>query len=58
MESKIHTAETNREKAREALLDPTIATNAQELMERQKAVDDLTQKIESLYARWTDLESR
>lgn len=58
MEGKIHTAEANREKAREALLDPAIATNAPELIVRQKTVDDLTQKIESLYARWEELESR
>ena len=58
MESKIHDAEERREKAREALLDPAIATDAAELMARQKTVDEWTQKIEALYARWDELEVR
>ncbi len=58
LESKIQNAEAQTQKAREALLDPAIAANAPELMERQKTVDALAMKIEALYQRWHELETK
>jgi ATP-binding cassette subfamily F protein uup len=58
LETKIQTAEEQCRSAREALLDPAIATNAPELTERQKVVDALAMKIETLYQRWHELETK
>lgn len=58
LEEKIQTAEAQTQKARQALLDPAIATDAPELMERQKTVDALVKKIEALYQRWHELETK
>lgn len=58
METKIQNAEAQTQKARDALLDPAIATDAPALMERQKTLDALVQKTEALYARWHELEAK
>lgn len=58
MEAKIQNAEAQTQKARDALLDPAIATDAPALMERQKTLDALVQKTEALYARWHELEAK
>lgn len=58
METKIQNAEAQTQKARDALLDPAIATDAPALMERQKTVDALVKQTEALYARWHELEAK
>ncbi|MBK8650699.1 MAG: ABC-F family ATP-binding cassette domain-containing protein [Elusimicrobia bacterium] len=58
LEEKIQIAEAQTQKARQALLDPAIATDAPELMERQKTVDALAKKTEALYQRWHELETK
>jgi ATP-binding cassette subfamily F protein uup len=57
IEGKIETAEEQLQKARASLLDPAIATNVTELMDRQKSVDALAQKLDALYARWAALST-
>lgn len=58
MEAKIQNAEAQTQKARDALLDPAIATDAPALMERQKTLDALVKQTEALYARWHELEAK
>ncbi|HAU88917.1 MAG TPA: ABC transporter ATP-binding protein, partial [Elusimicrobia bacterium] len=58
IESSIRAAEKKAEAAAAALEDPAIATDAGELHRRQEKLDAERAKVEALYARWEDLESR
>jgi len=58
MEASIHEAEAAADRARSAMEDPVLATDAAELMKRQEIVDAAEKKIASLYKRWEELEAR
>ncbi|MBI4396513.1 MAG: ABC-F family ATP-binding cassette domain-containing protein [Elusimicrobia bacterium] len=58
MEAAIHAAEQEVEKARQALEDPSIATDAAELSRRHEKLTTAQEKIEALYKRWEDLEKQ
>lgn len=54
-EAAIRAAEEEAEKARAALEDPAIATDAPELARRQEALDASLRKVEALFKRWEEL---
>jgi ATP-binding cassette subfamily F protein uup len=58
LEEEIKSAEAQCEKARAALADPEVASNAVELFSRQELVEALQKELNSLMKRWEDLESR
>ena len=58
MESRIQAAEELIVKARLALEDPAVATDAVELHARQDALEAAQAKVAALYARWQELEAR
>lgn len=58
LEVRISAAEEERDRATQALSDPLIATNAAELITRQKTVEDAQQKVDTHYQRWEALEAR
>ena len=58
IESEIRAAESAAAAARQALVDPAIASNAAELFARQEAVSAAERKAETLIKRWEDLEAR
>ncbi len=58
LETRIPAAESERDRAAAALSDPAIATDADELIARQRALDAATQAVETLYRRWEELEAR
>jgi ATP-binding cassette subfamily F protein uup len=58
MEASIHAAEEQRHLARLALEDPAVATDATELIKRQETLEAAQRKIESLFKRWEELDSR
>jgi ATP-binding cassette subfamily F protein uup len=58
MEAAIHKAEAQVKKAQDALADPAIATDAAELIKRQKKVDEAQAAVATLFARWEALEAK
>ncbi|MBL8024226.1 MAG: ABC-F family ATP-binding cassette domain-containing protein [Elusimicrobia bacterium] len=58
IEGKLHETEEKGREARLALEDPSIADNAEALMERQQRLADLEIETESLFKRWSELEER
>ncbi len=58
MEGSIKSAEDEVAAARAALADPAVATDVPELIKRQARVDEARGKVEALFARWSELESR
>jgi ATP-binding cassette subfamily F protein uup len=58
MEASIREAEEAASRARASLEDPAVAADAVELMERQRIVAAVEEKIHALYKRWDELESR
>jgi len=58
MEEAILTAEQRLEEAEAAAADPAIATDAAALQERVAAADACRREVESLYARWAELEQK
>ncbi len=58
MEDRIHAAEQDLAEANEALHDPSIAADAEELLARQAAVEKAQEKIDTLFARWEELEAK
>jgi ABC transport system ATP-binding/permease protein len=54
-EAAIEKAEAQVAKAKDALEDPSIAADAQELHKRQEALDAARKKVEELIARWESL---
>lgn len=58
MEDKVTAAEDAAQAAREAAEDPTIATDAVKLQEALAKVDETQAALDTLYARWAELESK
>ncbi|UPT75295.1 MAG: hypothetical protein M0D55_06255 [Elusimicrobiota bacterium] len=58
MEASIKSAEDEVAAARAALADPAVASDVPELIKRQARVDEARGKVEALFARWTELDSR
>ncbi|MGH7442595.1 MAG: ATP-binding cassette domain-containing protein, partial [bacterium] len=58
MESALQAADTAIQAAEDALADPTVATDAKELVARQQALDEKRKVVDDLYERWTILESK
>jgi ATP-binding cassette subfamily F protein uup len=58
MEAAIQKAEGQVKKAQDALADPAIATDAAELIKRQKKVDEAQAAVAALFARWEALEAK
>ncbi|NLO91688.1 MAG: ABC-F family ATP-binding cassette domain-containing protein [Elusimicrobia bacterium] len=57
MHNTIREAEEQAEKARAALEDPSIATDAAELHKRHEKYEEARRKVDGLYARWEELEN-
>ena len=57
MESNIHSAEEQLEKARAEMDDPAIATDPAELLKRHQKFELAQKKVEDLYRRWEELEA-
>ncbi|MDQ7773301.1 MAG: ABC transporter C-terminal domain-containing protein, partial [Elusimicrobiales bacterium] len=55
IESEMKTAEEQAARARLALEDPAIATDAAELAARQKKLDEALAKVDALFERWSSL---
>ena len=58
IESAIRAAEKKVAAAADALHDPAIATDAEELHRHQVKIDEAQAKVDALFARWEDLEAR
>ncbi len=58
MDRAIKAAEKKVAEAEARLHDPAIATDAAELGARQAKVDEANRKVEELFERWQELESR
>ncbi|MGE0172584.1 MAG: ABC-F family ATP-binding cassette domain-containing protein [Oligoflexales bacterium] len=58
MESAIVSAEGELAAAQSVLDDPGIATQSARLLEATKSLQNAQEKVERLYARWADLESK
>lgn len=58
MEAAIMEAEAEQEAAKEALADPAIATDAEKLGACYQAFNEAQEKVEALYARWEQLETK
>ncbi|HAF94539.1 MAG: hypothetical protein A2021_09340 [Elusimicrobia bacterium GWF2_52_66] len=56
LEAEIQTAENQAQKARLALEDASIATDAEELARRHKKLDAALRKVETLIASWSELQ--
>jgi ATP-binding cassette subfamily F protein uup len=51
-------AEEAASAARDAAEDPAIATDSVRLQEALKRVDDTQAELDTLYARWAELEAK
>ena len=58
MEAAVLAAEERLEAADAAAADPAIATDAAALQDRVAAAEACRREVESLYARWAELEER
>ena len=58
MEDKVTAAEEAAAAARDASEDPAIATDSARLQDALKKVDDTQAVLDTLYARWAELESK
>ncbi|MBI3550770.1 MAG: ABC-F family ATP-binding cassette domain-containing protein [Elusimicrobia bacterium] len=58
METAIHSAEAETERARAALEDPAVASDAAELAKRHDALEAARLKVENLFKRWEELDAR
>jgi ATP-binding cassette subfamily F protein uup len=58
MESAIAAAEADAARAKAALEDPSVATDAQELGKRHEYLNEARGKVESLFKRWEELQAR
>lgn len=57
-EAAIHVAEAQAAKAKAALEDPSISTDAEELSKRQENLNAANLKVEAAFKRWEELEAR
>ncbi len=55
VEAMIRDAETQKDKARQALNDPSIASNAAELFTRQETLTQAERNLDALLKRWEEL---
>jgi ATP-binding cassette subfamily F protein uup len=58
MEEAILVAEEELEEAQQAAADPAVASNADELASRYKLLRGAETKVEQLYARWAELDTK
>ena len=58
IEERVAQAEERLRKSREAAEDPAIATNAEQLIATQAAVEEAERAVDTLYARWAELEAK
>ena len=58
METAIVAAEATLTRCQEAAHDPAIATRADELAARCRALQDAHEAVDRLYARWAELEAK
>jgi ABC transport system ATP-binding/permease protein len=58
MEAAIVAAEATLTRCHEAAHDPAIATHADELVARCRALQDAHEAVDRLYARWAELEAK
>jgi ATP-binding cassette subfamily F protein uup len=58
MENAIKNAEKKTAQAEQALHDPAVATDAEELRRRHDKLDEARRRVDALYARWEELEAR
>jgi ATP-binding cassette subfamily F protein uup len=58
MEAAILVAEQELEASRAALEDPAVASQGDELARRLTAVQEAERAVETLYARWAELEAK
>jgi len=58
IEADIRSAEKERDQSRSLIADPAIASNAAELIARQRILDAVEQKLNELLSRWDTLQSR
>ncbi|MBI5200716.1 MAG: ABC-F family ATP-binding cassette domain-containing protein [Elusimicrobia bacterium] len=58
MEAAIHRAEKEAADAEAAMADPAVASDAAELAKRHAAFDAARRKVETLFARWSELEAK
>jgi ATP-binding cassette subfamily F protein uup len=58
MEAAILAAEETLEQARAAISDPAVAADAAALQERQAALEAAEARVERLYARWAELDTK
>ncbi len=58
MEQMITDAETQVESCRQAFEDPAVAGDPEESQKRWDAIQAARGRVDALYARWQDLESR
>jgi len=58
MEDKITDAESSLHAAQQALNDPAVLANRDKLHDACTTLESARQRVQSLYARWEDLESR
>jgi ATP-binding cassette subfamily F protein uup len=58
MEDKITEAESSLHAAQQALNNPAVLANRDKLHDACTTLESAQQRVQSLYARWEDLESR
>ena len=58
MEDMIFAAESAVEAAQEALADPAVHSNVDELQRRYETLETAQSEVERLYARWQELEAK
>jgi len=58
MEASISAAERKALAARQALADPAVASDAAELIERHRLLEEAEAHVATLFARWEELEAK
>ena len=58
MEASISAAERKAQAARQALADPAVASDAAELIERHRLLEQAESQVAALFARWEALEAK
>jgi ATP-binding cassette subfamily F protein uup len=58
MEARVLAAESRLAECEARAADPSVASDAEALQERVRAVDDARREVDQLYERWAELESR
>ena len=58
IEERVEAAEELLQRQREAVEDPTVATDAVRLQAALAALDEAQASVDGLYARWAELEAK